>query len=112
MDRRRAKRFNVVELELFYHDDREHIGQVINISKGGILVNSKQEYTAGEKHSFYIPFTQAINGEVEFKFTATIIWCQQNPLSTSSFSIGMEFSDFAELQTVFIQQMIKIYGEQ
>ena len=111
MERRRAKRFNVVNLELFQNGSNEHIGKVINISKGGILVTSNHEFAPGENHSFYIPFTQTINGEVKFKFNGDIIWCKPDPMSSSTFSIGMEFSDIPEIQTVFIQQMVKIYGE-
>jgi Tfp pilus assembly protein PilZ len=111
MERRRSKRFNVVNLELFHKETQEHIGKIINISKGGLLVTSTEEFSQGEEHKFYIPFAQNVNGEVKFDFEATIVWCQPDPRATSAFSVGLEFAENAELQTVFIQQMVKIYGE-
>lgn len=111
MERRRSRRFNVVDLELFSAETTENVGKIINISKGGLLVNSTEEYKTGEEHKFYIPFSKDINDEVKFDFKATIVWCQPNPLTPSAFSVGMEFADIPELQTVFIQQMIRIYGE-
>lgn len=110
MERRRSKRFNVVNLELFNNDTKEHVGKVINISKGGLLVTADQEFKPGEIHPFFIPFTQTVNGEIKFDFEAKIIWCRPNPLSSAAYSIGIEFSTHPELQTMFIQQLVKIYG--
>jgi Tfp pilus assembly protein PilZ len=111
MERRGAKRFAVVDLDLFNKQTQEHVGKIINISKGGLLVNASNEFPTGEEFDFYIPFTKNVNGEVKFEFNARVVWCQPNPLTPSAFSVGMEFSNIPELQTVFIQKMIQIYGE-
>ncbi|HKJ26094.1 MAG TPA: PilZ domain-containing protein [Anaerolineales bacterium] len=111
MERRREKRFNVVDLELFHKDRQDHVGTVINISRGGLLVNATEEFKPEEQHSFSIPFVKTINGEVKFDFKATIVWCQPNPLAPSAYSVGMEFTENPDLQTMFIQQMVKIYGD-
>ena len=111
MERRGSRRFNVVDLDLFSQTTNEHVGRVVNISKGGLLVNASLEFPVGGKIDFYIPFTKSVSGDIKFEFTAKIIWCHPNPLHPSGYSIGLEFSNFPELQTVFIEKMIKIYGE-
>lgn len=111
MERRRHTRFYVVDLDLFIQSSLEHVGKIINISRGGLLVNASSEYQTGEKFNFFIPFPEAVSGEVDFNFSAKIAWCLQHPLNASVYSIGMEFVDIPEIQHIFLQQMIKIYGQ-
>jgi hypothetical protein len=111
MERRRHKRFHVVDLDLFVQGKLDHVGKIINISRGGLLINASSVYSPGEIFDFFIPFSQAISGKVDFKFTGKISWCLQHPLNASVYSVGMEFIDIPEIQHVFLEQMIKIYGK-
>lgn len=110
MERRRAKRFTVVDLELFNQQTRSLIGTVVNISKGGLLAKTDVSFTPGDKYNFFIPFAKSVNGEVQFNFSALIVWCHPNSLHPKKFSVGIEFNNFPEVQTLFIQQMVGIFG--
>lgn len=110
MERRNTRRFSVVNLDLFDSATEEKVGQIVNISQGGMLSNSEQSYEKGKDYSFYIPFKETVNGVVKFEFLARIIWCRPNAMKPGPLSIGLEFSDNPKIQTLFIEQMIKIYS--
>ena len=109
-ERRRSKRFMVVDLEVLLAHNQEHIGRVVNLSEGGLLMVADKEIPSNEIIRFSIPFSQTVNGEIKFDFNAQIVWCYPNTLHSSKFSVGMEFAENPDLQSMFIQQMIKIYG--
>jgi hypothetical protein len=109
-ERRRSKRFQVVDLDVQTIDSDEKIGKVVNLSEGGMLMIADRELAQQETIKFRIPFTHTVNGEIHFDFDARVIWCYPNTLQSSKFSVGLEFSENPDLQTIFIQQMIKIYG--
>lgn len=109
-ERRKSKRFMVVDLEVLSGEEEEHIGRVVNLSEGGLLMVSDKELPSHEIIRFSIPFSHTINGEIKFDFDARIVWCYPNTLHSSKFSVGMEFAKNPDLQALFIQQMIKIYG--
>ena len=110
IERRKAKRFMVVDLEVFLAEEEERIGRVVNLSEGGLLMISEKELPSPEVLRFSIPFSHTVNGEIKFDFNAKIVWCYPNTLNSSKFSVGMEFAENPDLQSIFIQQMIKIYG--
>ncbi len=111
MDKRRSPRFTVVDLELYDHETHNKVGQVVNISRGGLLVNASQELITEDTYQFYIPFHQTDDQEVKFPFEGRVVWCQPNLIHNSKYSIGLEFADLPEIQTYFIQQLIKFYGQ-
>lgn len=109
-ERRKSKRFQVVDLDIHSASKDENIGKVVNLSEGGLLMISEIELPREEIIKFRIPFSHTINGEIDFDFNARIVWCHPNTLQTSKFSVGLEFSENPDLQSIFIQQMIKVYG--
>lgn len=110
-ERRKSKRFQVVDLEVQAAETDEKIGKVVNLSEGGLLMISNKELEPHELERFRIPFSHTVNGEIHFDFSARVVWCYPNSLQASKYSVGLEFSENPELQTIFIQQMIKIYGD-
>jgi hypothetical protein len=109
-ERRKSKRFMVVDLDVHLAEGEERIGKVVNLSEGGLLMVADKELPSQETVRFSIPFSHTVNGEINFDFNARIIWCYPNTLHSSKFSVGMEFAENPDLQAMFIQQMIKIYG--
>jgi hypothetical protein len=109
-ERRKSKRFMVVDLDVYMADGQERIGRVVNLSEGGLLMVAERELPSNEIVRFSIPFTHTVNGEIKFDFNARIVWCYPNTLHSSKFSVGMEFAENPDLQSIFIQQMIKVYG--
>lgn len=110
MERRKSKRFSVVNLDLHDKSTDELVGKIVNISQGGLLSISERSFETGREYEFFIPFNKTINGLVKFEFSARIVWCHPNPIKPGSMSIGLEFSDNPKIQTLFIEQMIKIYS--
>jgi len=110
MERRKSRRFSIVSLDLHDRSSEELIGKVVNISQGGLLTESEVSYEPGKEYNFFIPFHETISGMVKFDFSARIIWCRPNALKSGMMSIGMEFSDNPKIQTLFIEQMVKIYS--
>jgi hypothetical protein len=111
-ERRRAKRFQVVDLDVQSVDTDQKIGKVVNLSEGGLLMIADSELPQQEITRFRIPFSHTVNGEINFEFNARVVWCYPNALQASKFSVGLEFSENPDLQTIFIQQMIKVYGSE
>ncbi|NIW45669.1 MAG: hypothetical protein GWN30_13245 [Gammaproteobacteria bacterium] len=109
MERRKSKRFSVVNLNLHDKTTEEMVGKVVNISQGGLLTIAYKTYKEGKEYDFFIPFDETINGQVKFEFSARIVWCRPNPLKPGMMSTGLEFADNPKIQTMFIEQMIKIY---
>ena len=109
-ERRRSKRFQVVDLAIHTIDPDEKIGKVVNLSEGGLLLVSDVDLPNQEAVAFQIPFPHTVNGEINFNFNAMVVWCHPNTLNTSKFSVGLQFSENPDLQTIFIQNMIKVFG--
>lgn len=110
MERRKSKRFSIVNLDLYDGSSEELVGNVINISQGGLLTITEKSYQTDKDYNFFIPFNQTVNGMVKFEFLARVVWCRPNALKSGMMSIGLEFSDNPKIQTLFIEQMVKIYG--
>jgi len=111
-ERRKSKRFTVVELDIFLQEPEEHIGKVVNLSEGGFLVISGNELEPNKVIKFRIPFNRTINEWVNFDFEAKVVWCSPNTLEPSQFSSGMEFAENPQIQAYFINQMVKVFGAQ
>lgn len=110
-NRRRSRRFTVVDLDLFLYPEETHIGQVINVSEGGLLAYVEQDFNRDKTYQFNIPFNRTINGQVNFEFEAEVVWCTTNALDPNKFSLGLKFAKNAALQTHFIMQMIQVFGD-
>ena len=111
-ERRRSKRFQVVDLEIHTAEPDEAIGKVVNLSEGGLLLISDVELPNQEVVKFHIPFPHTVNGEINFDFDADVVWCHPNSLNTSKFSVGLQFAENPDLQTIFIRNMIKVFGKE
>lgn len=106
-DRRQNRRFVVVDLELRYEESGDAFGRVVNLSQGGMLVNSIHEFDKGQKLSLRIPFNRPVEGEINFDFQGEVAWCM--PDAHDDFSVGLQFVDNSELQYKFLQKMIYLY---
>ncbi len=109
---RRAKRFIVVDLNLYYQEAADHpIGRIVNLSEGGLLAFCHQEMSKEIIQKLRVQFSKKDGIPVNFDFQARVIWCKQNPLDTKMYSVGIEFMQNPDLQMQFVQQMIKLYGK-
>ena len=110
MERRQHERFTVVDLVLYEQATNRPIGKVVNVSARGLLVISSKEYKVGKEIDFFIPFTKTVQGLVKFEFKGAVKWSTQSDENPAQMKIGMEFADNPDLQTMFIQQLVKVYG--
>lgn len=110
-ERRKAKRYSVVDLDLYFQEPQEYLGQVINLSEGGILVLTEEQFEKNQFLNVRFLFDQAFNEKINLDFSVRVAWSSRNPVESPKYSTGMEFSENPELQAQFIQQMIKVYGQ-
>jgi Tfp pilus assembly protein PilZ len=110
MERREHERFSVVDLVLYDQESGRPIGKVVNISAKGLLVISSRKYEVGQILGFFIPFTKTIQGMVKFEFQGEVRWVHPNDQHPLRYSIGMQFTENPELQTMFFQQLVDLYG--
>ena len=109
-ERRTAKRFTVVDLDLYSLDPETRVGNVVNLSEGGLLVLTDDEIKLKSTHEFRIPFRETVNGQIDFDFKGKIAWSNRSTLDPANFSTGIQFTENPELQVQFIRQMIKVFG--
>jgi Tfp pilus assembly protein PilZ len=110
IERRTTKRFSVVNLNLFNRETDEEIGQVINLSEGGLFVTATIEMQRGQEIGLRIPFTHE-DQEINLDIDARVAWCTRENLKDEIFNIGMEFAANSKEQYEFVKQMIRLYGE-
>jgi Tfp pilus assembly protein PilZ len=110
MERREHERFSVVDLVLYDQETGRPIGKVVNISVRGLLVISSRKFEVGDVLGFSIPFTKTVEGMVKFDFQGEVRWAHPNDQHPSRFSIGIQFVENPELQTMFIHQLVDLYG--
>jgi hypothetical protein len=104
-ERRISNRITVVDLDLILKESNSQIGKVVNISDSGLLAIINSELSENNTYNFRIPFNETVNGEVNFDFNANVIWCRKNTLETSKYSVGLQFTNNAKSQSIFIHQM-------
>lgn len=109
-ERRQAKRFTVVDLDIFLQGAEEKLGNIANISEGGLLIFAQSPMEKNVVNKFRIPFNKTVNGQVNFDFEAKIVWSAEDTLTPGRYSIGLEYTQNPELQNHFVQQMINIFG--
>jgi hypothetical protein len=109
-DRRKSKRYSVVNLDLYYQDPQELIGKVINLSEGGLLVITNIQFEKDTILDVRFLFDQTINESINFNFSVRVAWSNRSTLDVSKFSTGFEFTENPKIQAQFITQMIKVYG--
>jgi hypothetical protein len=110
-ERRETKRFSVVNLDLYSQEPQEFIGKVVNLSEGGLLVMTDEQYTNNTFLEVRILFDQTIDDAINCDFAVRVAWSSRSTQDPSKYSSGMEFTEIPELQAHTIQQMIKIYGQ-
>ena len=109
-ERRRSKRFSVVNLKLFDRETEKEIGSVVNLSEGGLFVHSDEEIDKNRILSLCIPFEREGKEPVNFDIDARVVWCAVDHLEATKFGVGMQFLSDSKEQYEFLKQMIKVYG--
>lgn len=110
-ERRKDTRYSVVDLEIQLKENRTPVGQIVNLSQGGLLVFCEKPLKRGSMHQFRVPFKRSVAGQIHFDFEGRVVWSNINVDTPSKHSMGIEFIKYPNIQTEFIQKMITQYGD-
>lgn len=103
VDRRRAKRFVVVDLDLLDGDTEQSVGKVVNISDGGLFAIADTAFTVGEICPFTIPAGPMEEHPEKVLFNAWVIWSHPNHLHPQKYSLGLQFVDLSDVDILLEQ---------
>ena len=108
-ERRKTRRFSVVELDVFNHKTDEYIGKIINLSIGGMLILGEDPLEPGKTYHVKIPFDETVNGRVNFDIETQCVWCT-NAIGFPRYSIGLKFQDNSSVHYTFIKKMVDTFS--
>ena len=111
-DNRQSRRFSVVDLDVYGKESGEHIGKMINLSHGGMLVTGEKPVEVNTLHELTIPFRQDDEDD-DFTYLsveAKCVWSTKS-VDYTSFSIGFEFLDNTDTQYKLIKNMVKEFSK-
>ena len=110
-DKRRDKRFIILELEVYRGDTGERLGKMINLSRGGMLVMRQAPMDVNASLGLKIPLNKAIDGHIEFDAESKVAWYRQNEIS-NLYSIGFEFVNLTSEQSELLENMLDVFGSE
>lgn len=110
-EKRRDKRFIVLELEVFRQDTGERFGKIINLSQSGLLIMREAPLKSETVFAITIPLNREIDDKIEFESDVKVIWYRQNEIS-GFHSIGLEFVNQKSGQMDFINKMIDAFSSE
>ena len=104
-ERRRRKRFMVVDLDIINRETEEHIGKLVNLSTAGMLVLGEIPVKANSILKLRILFAKPFIGREHFDIDARCVWCNKD-VNPPNFSIGLMLLDKSSEQAEFMQRII------
>ncbi len=90
-------------------DDRELLGQLVDITRDGVLVITEDPVPEGWEKELVIKLTSQLDGSTEIRFNARCVWCEPdiNPRFHAS---GFEMMDLDGQSEALIELLIDKYG--
>ena len=109
VEKRRDKRYLVQNLVVFMRDSDERLGNVINLSLGGMLISHDDAIAVESVLEIRLPLGHGIDGHSDFIADVQIMWLRQNDIS-GLFGLGLQFLDNTEEQRAMIQEIINTFS--
>ena len=111
-EKRRSKRFSVVDLDAYDKETGEHVSKMINLSHGGMLVTGEKPVEVNTLHQLTIPIRQdELDDDYKYlSVKAKCVWSTKS-VDYTSFSIGFEFLDNTDAQYNLIKNMEKEFSK-
>ena len=103
-EKRRGVRVEVRGLEITARDTGELIGTLVNLSFGGMLINSAASYDVDSAYFFRIPFKDEFLGREHFDINAECVWCNNN-VDSEMYSLGFRFLPESAEQIILLDQI-------
>ena len=103
-EKRKGERVTVRDLRVVSRDTGELVGTLVNLSFGGMLINSAAPFEANNSYKFRIPFDKRFLGEDNFDVDAECVWCN-NDVNPEIYSVGFKFPFESADQIIFLDQI-------
>lgn len=104
IERRHTNRTTLRDLRLTEKDTGELVGKLVNLSFGGMLVNSPTPFNEDDSYQFRIPFDNPLLGEEHLDIDAKCIWCN-NDINPAIYSVGFMFPIESSNKVIIIDQI-------
>jgi hypothetical protein len=109
VENRVDKRYLMHNLEVFIRESDERLGNVLNLSRCGMLIAHDNAIAVDSVQKFRIPLGHTIIGLSDFEADVRVKWFRQNDRS-GLFGSGFEFIDNNKEQWSWIQAMIDVFA--
>lgn len=110
-ERRRNKRVDLQELQVTMQDSGKPIGELINLSFGGMLVKSDTEFKADTIHKLRISFETPLMDRNHIDLFAECVWChpeKEDDRYNTGFVFALESGD----KIILIDQLSARFAKQ
>lgn len=108
-ENRKDERYLVWKLEVFSKETNELLGDVINLSLGGMLMAHKDAIAVDSVFKIKIAASQGSNGPSDITAKVQVKWFRQNEIS-GLFGSGVAFLKNTKKQRQKIQEIINAYA--
>lgn len=89
----------------------ELIGNLVNISAGGLMLLSEIPLTPNRLFQFSLSLPAPINGITVIEFGAECLWVQDDTETSGPCWAGFQIIDISDLGTTLIEQLINEWTE-
>ena len=103
-DRRQSERLEIGNLRVRVKDTGELVGKIVNLSFGGMLVNSATPFEPDLSYLFRIPLEEAYQGRYYLEVEAECVWCS-NAVNPAIYSVGFMFPPDSDDHIPYIEHI-------
>ena len=103
-DRRQAERLEIGNLRVQVKNTGELVGKIVNLSFGGMLVNSATPFEPDLSYLFRIPLEEAFQGHFYLEVEAECVWCS-NRVDPATYSVGFMFPPNSDAHIPYIEHI-------
>lgn len=108
-ENRKDKRFLMRDLDVFIRESDERLGNVVNLSRSGMMIAHDNAIAVDSMQEFKIPLGHVISGLSDFEADVRVKWFRENHES-GLYGTGLEFLDSTKEQWALIQVMIDVFA--
>jgi hypothetical protein len=102
-DRRRYERVPIKALAVADSRTQENVGALLNLSFGGMLVESEKRFKPEDSSQFRIMLDESFLGSNFFEFDVECVWCEDNP--SGGYQTGFVFLPSSGNHIIAIDQI-------
>jgi hypothetical protein len=110
VENRRLKRKHLIYyLRIFYAQNRELVGHLVDITTEGIMVISEEPIEKDTIYEFVMDLPEEIAGKKEMHFKAKCVWAN-NAANPDFYDSGYILEDATEENQLIIKTLVQIFG--